>query len=281
MAATPADEFPRSLAKVLKSEGGFSNHPKDPGGATMMGVTQRVYDAYRERLGGRHRSVRFIDTEELQDIYRSSYWNTARCDKLPAGVSYVVFDGNVNSGVKQSVTWLQRALGLKADGIVGPATIAAANDHPNHDQLIADILAIRLKFLKSLKTWPTFGKGWAARIADVKATGQAWATGADAPLPVARFAEVSPSHKAYASDIKEAPSPAVADAATGGGIASGGLAATLQQVQDQLTPLSYSSDLVGKVVAGLVIVSALLTVGGLAYGFYARRKKARITEATQ
>lgn len=277
----PAKEFSRSLAKVLKSEGGFSNHPQDPGGATMMGVTQRVYDAYRDRQGQPHRSVRYIDTAELQDIYRSCYWNTARLDKFPAGVSYVVFDGNVNSGVKQSVLWLQRALGVNADGVVGPATIAAANSHPNHDKLIADILAFRLAFLKALKTWKTFGKGWAARIADVKATGQAWATGADAPLPIARFAEVSPSHKAYASDIKPAPSPAVADAATGGGIASGGLAATLQQVQDQLTPLSYSSELVGKIVAGLVIVSALLTVGGLAYGFYARRKKARIAEATQ
>ena len=114
----PAKEFARSLAKVLQSEGGFSNHPDDPGGATMKGVTQRVYDAYRDRSGHPHRSVRYIDTAELQDIYRSSYWNTARLDKFPAGVSYVVFDGNVNSGVKQSVLWLQRALGVNADGIV-------------------------------------------------------------------------------------------------------------------------------------------------------------------
>jgi lysozyme family protein len=73
----------------------------------------------------------------------------------------------------------------------------------------------------------------------------------------------------------------VADAATGGGIGSGGLAATLQQVQDQLTPLSYSSQLIGKVVAGLVIASAVLTIGGLAYGFWARRRKAKLAEATQ
>jgi lysozyme family protein len=276
----PAKEFARSLAKVLKSEGGYSNHPADPGGATMKGVTQRVYDAYRERQGKQKRSVRYIDQSELEDIYRSSYWNTARLDKFPAGVSYVVFDGNVNSGVKQSVLWLQRALGVNADGIVGPATIAAANNHPNHDQLIADILAHRLAFMKKLKTWPTFGRGWAYRIADVKATGQAWATGQPAPLPFAGFGEPPPAHKAYASDIKAAPSPAVADAATGGGVASGGLAVTLQQVQDQLMPLSYSSELVGRVVAGLVILSALLTVGGLAYGFYARRKKASIAEAT-
>jgi lysozyme family protein len=276
----PAKEFSRSLAKVLKSEGGFSNHELDPGGATMKGVTQRVYDAYRDRSGKPQRSVRYMDQPELEAIYRSSYWNLVKGDNLPAGVSYVAFDGAVNSGVKQSVLWLQRALGVKADGVIGPATIAAANNHPNHDQLIADILALRLGFLKALKTWPTFGKGWKARIDDVRATGQAWATGVEAPASLAAFGEATPSHKAYATDIKAAPSPAVADAATGGGIASGGLAATLQQVQDQLTPLSYSSELVGRVVAGLVIVSALLTVGGLAYGYYVRRKKARIAEAT-
>lgn len=273
------DEFARSLQKVLLHEGGFSNLKADPGGATNFGVTQRVYDTYRDRLGLRRISVRNISKTEVSQIYRDSYWNLAKCDNLPPGVSYVVFDGSVNSGVSQSAKWLQRALGVSADGIIGPATITAANRHPNHDQLVADILDLRLRFLKSLKTWKTFGKGWAARVADVKATGQAWASGGEAPEP--QSVGLFDSGKAMASDIKTPPSPAVADAATGGGIASGGLAATLQQVQDQLTPLSYSSELVGRVVAGLVIVSALLTVGGLAYGFYARRRKARIAEATQ
>jgi lysozyme family protein len=268
--------FDRSLSRVLRNEGGYVNHPKDPGGATQMGVTQKVYDAYRSRLGLKRGDVRYISKTEVAQIYRDSYWVLAKCDQLPDGVDYVVFDGAVNSGVSQSAKWLQRALGVNADGVIGPATIAAALRHPNHDQLVADILDLRLRFLKSLKTWKTFGKGWAARVADVKATGQAWASGADAPAPVTLYETA----KAYPSDVKAAPSPAVADAATGGGIASGGLAATLQQVQDQLTPLSYSSELVGKVVAGLVIASALLTVGGLAYGFYARRRKARIAEAT-
>lgn len=273
--------FDRSLSRVLKSEGGYVNHPQDPGGETNFGVTQRVYDAYRSRLGLKRASVRYISKTEVAQIYRDSYWALAKCDQLPDGVDFVVFDGAVNSGVAQSAKWLQRALGVKDDGVIGPATIAAALRHKNHDQLVADILALRLKFLKSLKTWKAFGKGWAARIADVKATGQAWASGSEASEPEHTALGFYDSAKGLASDVKTPPSPAVADAATGGGIASGGLAATLQQVQDQLTPLSYSSELVGRVVAGLIIVSMLLTVGGLAYGVYARRKKAKIAEATQ
>lgn len=271
--------FDRSLSRVLKSEGGYVNDSRDPGGATNFGVTQRVYDSYRDRLKLKRIPVRNISKGEVAQIYRDSYWALAKCDQFPDGVDYVVFDGAVNSGVSQSAKWLQRALGVNADGVIGPATIAAATRHPNHDQLVADILALRLKFLKSLKTWKAFGKGWSARVADVKATGQAWASGSEAPEMTG--AGLYDAGKGFASDAKAPPSPAVADAATGGGIASGGLAATLQQVQDQLAPLSYSSELVGKIVAGLIIVSALLTVGGLAYGFYARRKKARIAEATQ
>jgi lysozyme family protein len=274
-------EFERSLDKVLLEEGGWSDHPKDPGGATMKGVTQRVYDAYRARVGKPKQSVRYIGDSELQDIYRSSYWNLAKCDQLPAGVSYVVFDGAVNSGVKQSVKWLQGALGVIDDGVIGPTTINAARQDTDHDALIERICALRLAFLKSLKTFPTFGKGWTARVYRVRVVGQAWATGNTAPAPTRLVGENIGSAKASIEDVRTAPSTAVADAATGGGIGSGGLAATLQQVQDQLTPLSYSSQLIGKVVAGLVIASAVLTIGGLAYGFWARRRKAKLAEATQ
>lgn len=169
------DLFPQALAKVLASEGGYSNDPQDPGGATNKGIIQSEYDKYRwsKKLGVR--SVKFITDAEVSDIYRNSYWLAGKCDQMPAGVSYVVFDGNVNSGVSQSAKWLQRALGVDDDGVVGPKTLAALAAYPNKDALIDSICDQRLKFLQSLKTWPHFGKGWASRVAQVRATGKAWA----------------------------------------------------------------------------------------------------------
>lgn len=270
-------EFERCLDKVLVSEGGYVNDPRDNGGATNRGVTQRVYDAYRQRKGKSLQSVRSITSAEVSEIYKANYWDLAKCDQLPAGVSYVVFDGAVNSGVSQSVKWLQRALGVTPDGIAGNATIAAVQHYGDMDRLVDAICDRRLAFLKALKTWKTFGKGWASRVASVRATGKAWANGSAEikPLGLASGANA----KALLSDAKPAPALAVADATTGGGIGSVGLAATLQQVQDQLSPLSYSSELIGKVMAGLIILSAVLTIGGLAYRWYAKRKKDRLKDA--
>lgn len=275
-------EFERCLTKVLVHEGGYANHPKDPGGATMRGVTQRVYDEYRKSIGGNVRPVKNISDSELQAIYKRKYWDEIKGDDLPAGVSYVVFDGAVNSGVAQSGKWLQRALqamGLyqgAIDGIIGQGTLLAVSKAIDNDTLVGLICDRRMAFLKSLKTFKTFGKGWTARVNDVRAVGQAWATGSVGP---------SISHapggdaKAFISSAKPSPALAIADASTGGGIGSGGLAAALQQAQEQLSPYSYGSELIGKIVAGLIVVSAVLTVGGLAYRWYAKRKKDRLKDA--
>ncbi|SCW38970.1 Lysozyme family protein [Rhizobium mongolense subsp. loessense] len=278
----PANEFARSLAKVLVHEGGYSNHPKDPGGATMRGVTQRVYDEYRRSLGLQLMTVKNISDSELQAIYRKKYWNEIKGDKLAPGISYVVFDGAVNSGVAQSVKWLQRALqamGLYQGGIdgnLGQGTLLALSGVNDNDSLICRILDRRMAFLRALKTWKTFGKGWTARVNGVRAVGQAWASGSVGPE--VQYI-VGGDAKAFLSDAKAAPTLAVADATTGGGIGSGGLAGTLQQVQDQLSPLSYSSELIGKVVAGLIVVGAVLTIGGLGYRWYANRRKAERLDA--
>jgi lysozyme family protein len=270
-------EFERALSRVLVHEGGYVNHPQDPGGATNRGVTQRVYDAYRQRNGLPVQSVRGITMTEVEAIYRSAYWSLAKCDMLPVGVSYVVFDGAVNSGVAQSIKWLQRALGVTADGVVGNATLAAVHNYGNMDRLVDAICDRRLAFLKALKTWKTFGKGWASRVAAVRATGKAWAAGGVEVQPLGLASGAGA--KALISDAKKPPVLAVADATTGGGVGSGGLAATLQQVQDQLSPYSYGSELIGKVVAGLIIVGAVLTIGGLAYRWYAKRRKDELRDA--
>jgi lysozyme family protein len=271
-------EFERALARVLVHEGGYVFDPRDNGGETNNGITKRVYDAYRERTGQPIQSVRDISQAEIAAIYKASYWTLAKCDQLPAGISYVVFDGAVNSGVSQSIKWLQRALGnVAVDGVIGNATIAAVQNYGNMDRLVDAICDRRLAFMKALRTWKVFGKGWASRVAAVRATGKAWAAGTVEAQPLGLSSGATA--KAPISDAKAAPMLAVADGATGGGIGSGGLAATLQQVQDQLSPLSYSSELIGKVVAVLVIISAALMIGGIGYRWYAKRKKDALKDA--
>lgn len=178
-----ATNFDRALKRVLQYERGYSNHPDDPGGATMRGVIQRVYDAFREKEGLPLRSVKYLTDAELRKIYREQYWNKIRGDDLPHGVDFVVFDGAVNSGPVQSTKWLQRALDIPADGDIGQVTVnAARNEDP--DDLIDDICDQRLAFLKRLKTWPTFGKGWASRVSDVRSTGKLWAGSTADPKPL-------------------------------------------------------------------------------------------------
>lgn len=165
--------FNRALDLVLEHEGGYSNHPHDPGGATMKGVIQRVYDAWRKRSGLKPRTVRKIEQDELQDIYRSLYWAKVDGDDLPAGIDYCVFDAGVNSGPHQSALWLQRSLNdagskLVVDGIIGPVTLLAASKAPR-DAVIEAHCAHRMRMLRSLKTWKTFGNGWSTRVAGVKA----------------------------------------------------------------------------------------------------------------
>ena len=121
-----AQDLDKALEFLLEEEGGWSNHKADTGGATMYGVTQATYNQYRKAKGLSQQSVRKITKEESRDVYATLYWKAAGCDKLPWPVSYIVFDAAVNSGPKRGVEWMQAALGLQADGAVGPKTIAVA-----------------------------------------------------------------------------------------------------------------------------------------------------------
>lgn len=260
-----------ALDKVLVHEGGYSNHPRDPGGATMKGVTQRVYDDYRRSENLATRSVQKITPDELLAIYDRRYWDLIKGDDLPSGVDYVVFDGAVNSGPGQSVKWLQRALGVKVDGLVGPATLAAIEAHPDHDALIDAICNRRMAFLKALKTWPTFGKGWSRRVADVRNVGKAWADGKLAPEIVPT---TDPIGKAPVESAAPPPSTAPGDGATG----AGGILVILTQAINQLREYS---DLfyVPHLIVGLTVAGVVITAGGLAYRFWARRKAVKIADA--
>lgn len=168
------DNFAASLAAVLVHEGGYVNHPKDPGGATNKGVTQSVYNDWRQRKGLDLRSVRSLEQSELEAIYRRQYWDVVKGDSLPAGVDYCVFDFAVNSGANRAARYLQRAVGVAEDGQIGPVTLkAVAAMEP--DCLVDGICNARMTFLKGLTTFDVFGKGWSRRVEDVRAKAKAMA----------------------------------------------------------------------------------------------------------
>jgi lysozyme family protein len=160
--------FKRSLKHVLLHEGGWADHPKDPGGATMKGVTLTTFRRHFGKDQGKT-ALRNITDAQLGKIYRSGYWDKCHCDKLPSGVDYAVFDAAVNSGPGRSAKWLQAAVGAKQDGGIGPRTLAKVKKHDSI-HVSDDICDRRLAFLRSLVTWSTFGKGWGRRVEAVRAT---------------------------------------------------------------------------------------------------------------
>ena len=158
------ENYPQALKQVLKYEGGYVDHPKDPGGPTNKGVTQAVYDNWRKSQNLTIQSVRAIADSEVAAIYKNLYWDRISGDLLPAGVDFAVFDFAVNSGVSRAAKTLQAVVGVTQDGVVGPATIQATKTY-----IAMTVTNKRLAFMQSLSIWSTFGKGWSARIADVKA----------------------------------------------------------------------------------------------------------------
>lgn len=153
--------FSTAFEKLLGHEGGYSNHPSDPGGETMWGITKRV--AFENGYTG---DMRAMPMDVAKAIYKAKYWDAIQADNLPADVRYIVFDAAVNSGVIQAARWLQRACGVIADGVVGPQTIRAANSL-HSEGLKRRMLSHRLRFMATLPNWPAFSRGWANRIADL------------------------------------------------------------------------------------------------------------------
>ncbi len=159
--------FNTSLDETLKWEGGYSNHPDDPGGSTMKGVTQARYDGYRKDHGLPTRSVKNIQLDEVRTIYRKYYWDVVKGDLLPSGVDLAVFDFAVNSGPSRAAEYLQKIVKVEVDGKIGPATLEAVS-RQNPRVLIETLCDKRLAFLQRLSIWPTFGKGWGRRVAGIR-----------------------------------------------------------------------------------------------------------------
>lgn len=158
--------FTNCLPVTLAYEGGWADHPRDPGGATMKGITLAVYRAYRP--AATKADLRAISDIEVEMIYRNGYWKPIRGDDLPPGVDLATFDFGVNSGTSRAAKYLQRAVGVDADGKIGNVTIAAVRS-ANGREVIQRLCGMRLSFVRSLSIFDAFGKGWSRRIANVEA----------------------------------------------------------------------------------------------------------------
>ena len=198
-------DLKKVLARVLVYEGGKVNDPRDPGGKTNQGVTQRTYTAWLRSQGRAVADVYAMPDADRDEIYKGEYWDQVRGDELPLGLDLVLFDGAVNSGPAQSIKWLQACLsGVAVDGVLGTKTLAVVQSYQGDgsiNDLIASVCSHRLATLQRLSTWKYFGVGWHARIANVQKTAEAWVDQAPEPHNV-DLSNFGGSSKANVSGVK-------------------------------------------------------------------------------
>lgn len=173
------DSFHRALQQTLHHEGGWSDHPRDPGGATMKGVTLKTYSGFLGRQATKE-ELKNISDEHLERLYRDGYWNAVRADDLPAGIDMMAFDFAVNAGRKRAIITLQRAVDMpvaQQDGMIGPGTLAVVRDKCNRigtASVASSYAVMRELFYRGLPTFDAFGKGWLRRNDSVLALAQGW-----------------------------------------------------------------------------------------------------------
>ena len=156
------DNYEHCLEMILHHEGGYVNHPKDPGGETNLGVTKRVY----EEWGGEKDMVDLL-VEDVAPIYQKNYWDRCKCDDLPSGLDLCVFDFAVNAGPSRSAKFLQRLIGTTVDGGIGPNTLKAVDNYVEEvglETAIEDYQSARQEYYEALDTFDTFGRGWTRRV---------------------------------------------------------------------------------------------------------------------
>ncbi|AEQ50813.1 glycoside hydrolase family 108 protein [Pelagibacterium halotolerans] len=168
----PASRWTLCLAKILEHEGGYVDHPSDPGGATNMGITHKTLARWRgiDPWWDLPKSeVRALERSEASAIYKALYWERCKAGSLPAGLDLAVFDYGVNSGPDRAVRVLQALVGVVQDGFVGPVTLAAVGKRDTR-ALIEALCDQRMGFLQRLANWASFGRGWTSRVSDIRAT---------------------------------------------------------------------------------------------------------------
>ncbi len=208
-----AANYPAVMDEVFRHEGGYVNHPKDPGGETKYGITKRSYPGL---------DILNLTKEQARAIYRHDFWEPLKGDQLPAGLDLVAMDASVNSGLARGPKWLQGALGVAADGVIGPATLKRAQQ-ANPFDVIPRACSARMGFLRGLRTWGTFGKGWTRRVASVEAVSMKMAAKvASVPVADVRTAGADQASKAATRDAQKA----------GGAGAAGGVSVNLADLPD-------------------------------------------------
>lgn len=161
------ENFESCFKMMIASEGGFVDHPKDPGGMTNLGVTRGAWEAWLKRPVTEV-EMRAFTPDKVKPFYKAMYWNRIKGDSLPSGLDYAMFDYAVNSGPNKASKDLQRIIAVPVDGIIGPKSLAAV-ETCDVRQAIEILCEMRMEFLKSLPGFETFGKGWSDRVGRVKA----------------------------------------------------------------------------------------------------------------
>ena len=152
----------KCLETILHHEGGYVNHPKDPGGETNLGVTKRVYEDF-----GGTKDMKDLTREDVEPIYKKNYWDRVKGDDLPAGLDLCVFDFGVNAGTGRAAKYLQTMIGTVADGGIGPNTLKKLGEYVEEhgiEDTIKNYQSDRQKYYESLSTFDTFGRGWTRRV---------------------------------------------------------------------------------------------------------------------
>lgn len=170
--AAPQSAFDIALKEILHHEGGFVNHPKDPGGMTNLGVTRATWEAWTGRKAS-EADMRALTPVTVAPLYRKNYWDALRCDDLPPALALCVFDFGVNAGPARAGRYLQTLVGANADGKVGPQTIAAVKAYVAAHGVAQAVKAYqqaRRGYYRQLSTFPTFGRGWLRRVDEVETT---------------------------------------------------------------------------------------------------------------
>ena len=158
--------FETCLDLLLKDEGGFVNNPKDPGGMTNLGVTKTAWESFVGRASS-EKEMRSLTRKSVSSFYEKKYWDACKCDSLPSGIDYLIFDFAVNAGVGRAIKTLQDVLGITKDGSIGPVTLQNVDISDKID-LISRYSSAKIRHYESLPTFPEFGKGWLSRVELVK-----------------------------------------------------------------------------------------------------------------
>ena len=164
--------YKKCLETILHHEGGYVNHPDDPGGETNLGVTKRVYEEWCMSQDFIVKDMKDLEVSDVAPIYKKNYWDRVKGDELPSGLDLCVFDFGVNAGTGRAAKYLQTMVGATADGAIGPATLRAVHAYvqiEGLEQAIAEYQHKRQGYYEGLKHFATFGRGWTRRVSETTA----------------------------------------------------------------------------------------------------------------